>query len=766
MLSFLRKYQKFVFIIVTSVIIICFVFFGTYSATFQEKSETSESVIGHVLGGRALTDREFHALSRLIGTSPFDARDRQMPNLLNDGVIEREFLATGLGVLLCKHYFPHLKPEFDERAKKIQQYRPYVHPQSASLSAEGAWARYSPAFFHRFRELKAKSDQSTMETVALMSQLYIDQAMLPSEMLRQILSWEQNQQGVAADPLLSQADLSLFHFKSLQDWFGKGFVSLVSQFICNAAELAEERGYHVTREEIRTDLFQNLYNNFRQMERNRTPTGEEVENLYHGNLRALGLTEEVALGAWEKVMLFRRLFNDVGSSVVIDPLAYEQFHAFAKESVDALVYELPSALQLGDFRALLKFQVYLEAVALDPQAARVQTRLPTEWAPLDVVAKRRPELVEKGFELEWQGISKEELIREIRLKDTWAWQTSDAGWVKLKQQFPEVAALKGSVERHKALDGLNPELRFQIDQFARKEIVAAHPEMILAALDKAPLKKRRVGLRQRGGQLPFVGIHDQGALLAALEKNAPELAHYSQDGEHIYRIHIAHVEPERAVLTFAAALHDGTLDLLLDKRLAEWYPEVRRKDPALFQQAGGQWKPLADVKDLIGKYYYADLLKAIETEVLGATSKPLELPLSFYSNHRLFGHLAQAKARYEKDPESMEGIAAGHSDGFVSQWLLVKTEKKIERASPLPFSSRALFSLPAMSWSAVEAGSHGALGFYRVLGKQVPERGPVKPIEQGHQILTMDAKRDLMIHLLGEIEKEKGIDLSITSEPT
>ena len=66
------------------------------------------------------------------------------------------------------------------------------------------------------------------------------------------------------------------------------------------------------------------------------------------------------------MLSFRHMMEDIGSSVVVDKIAYQQFSDFAREKLRVQSYELPQALQLVNFRDLLKLQTYLEAVALTP----------------------------------------------------------------------------------------------------------------------------------------------------------------------------------------------------------------------------------------------------------------------------------------------------------------------------------------------------------------------------------------------------------------
>lgn len=782
MLNFLRKNQRFFFIIITVAIVVSFSFFGTYSAMAVPDSAQDKELLNGICG-KPIMQQELLSLCRLIESSAFDRAAWEkggMPNFLNDGVIEKDFLASGLGVMLAKRYFDELKSDLDLRVKKVHHFRSYVHPKASQISADGAWVRFSPKMSEHFRAVKSKSDQSTTETLALMMQLYLDQAMLPPDMLKQVLLMQQNQQNVEPDPLLANADLSLFGFRSMDDWFGPRFVPLIAQFILNAAQLAEEKGYEVKAEEIRADLYQNIYQGYQQVSRNAQLNAEEADQYFQMKMRGLGLDETLLLGTWKKVMLFRRLFEDGSGSVLIDQLAYRQFDRFAKENVRVCLYQLPSALQLSDFRSMLKLQVYLESIAVDSSRLRSDLRIPKHYASLDLIERKAPELIERQFELEYSGVSKEELARSISVKETWDWESADQHWELLRKHFPEVAILKAvsREQRLGSLDMLDKKLRVKIDQFARSKMIEEHPEKIQLALEQASLQNASIGVRMKGGELPFKGIKDSSELIALLENAALQsenpnsanshLSFYTPDGENFYRIQLIRRDLAKKVLTFEEASKDGTLDKLLDKRLEEAYPEVRKKDSQYFQQSNGQWKSFKEVKDQVGRHVFADLLRTIEDHYQSQfgllPGKAGELPLIFYSNARLLPYMNEAQSCLRANPEDSVWIQnASEKASLSAQWLLEKTERVMERCTQLPFSKEEMFTLALNQWSSVTVGDRGALAFYFVQERGSSIHPPLESVEYGHQILSHDAKRDMMLQILQKIQQKKAIDLTVTA---
>jgi GcvH upstream region-like protein len=777
MLNFFRKYQRAFFIVVTIVIILSFTFFGTYSASLAGSAEAPDRVICKGVQGKEITERELGALTRLIASSPLDREQGKVPNLLNDGVIQRDLLATGMGMMLARRYFDELKPDLESRLPRIKQYRPFVHPQVKEISAEAVWQRFHPVFNQHLALLKSKSDQVTMETLALLFQVYLDQAQFPEELVKQILVYQMNQMGMAADAMVQNADFSLFGFHTLEDWFGPRFVELASQFILNAAQCAQENGYKITNEEVRADLYQNIAHGYKEIAPQGALTVEEMQSYYQNEMHSLGLNESNAVQSWKQVMLFRRLFNDVGNSVFLDPLSFKQFLSFTKENTKVALYELPEALQLKDLRSVFRLQVYLDAVTQNPVKGNLL--LSTRFAPIEQIEKRAPELIEQFFEIEYAQVEKEELARQISLKETWEWETEESSWETLKQQFPALAQEKVQTvtERFSVLDKLDANERLKIDQFARLHILDSQPEKLKNALALAELHTWSGGLRSKGGTHPFRGVKDQAALYNLL-KSAPlaneegtfplqdKLSAFSQDGKTFTRIAVRQRHAERKMLTFASALRDGTLDQMLDAKLEAGYPEVRRKQAASFQQKDGSWRPFIEVKESVGKLVYADLLKTIEESYrshfgnLPGTS--VDLPSAFYTQHRLFSFVESVKQMVEKQEPNPLWVRREEQEGETAetQWQIISTERVIERSTALPFTKEKMFSLSANDWSPVEVGHSGALAFYQVLGKETSQISALEEMDEGHKALSLDARRSLMLTLMDQIQEKNAIHLT------
>ncbi len=782
MLHFFRTYQRVFFIVITITIIISFTFFGTYNAA-AGSSAVPHVVIGKGIDGSEITKKDFDALCRMIGSSPLDHSQGKVPNLLNDSVVQKDLIASGTGMMLARRYFDELKPDLEMRLATIKRYRPFVHPQAPHVNIEGIWQRFHPVLSQHLAQLKSKSDQLTMETLAVMFQVYLDQAQFPADLVKQMMLYQLNEKGMSGDPLVQNADFSLFGFKSLEDWFGPKFVQLAGQFIWNAALIAEKNGYWVTNEEVRADLYQNIVNGYHELAPREQLSPADLEHYYLSTVFQLGGDEATALNSWRQVMLFRRLFDDVGNSVFLDPLSFQQFQTYTKERVKVDLYELPEALRLKDLRSIFRLQVYVDAVARNPAQLKNNLQLPTRFATLDVLEKRAPELIEQGFEIEFTQINRQDLLRQISLKETWDWEAQEESWEQLKRRFPECSQAKVSngSERLAVLDQLESKQRLQIDQFAREKILEVNGDRQVAALLMAEPQKWSGGLRAKGGVFPLSGVKNQGELIELL-KQAPiqgetasatalavqaKLNAYPADGNWVYKIAVLKRDSKKEMVSFARALYDGTLDQMLDQRLESAYPDVRKKQAASFQQADGSWRPFTEVKEAVGKIVYADLLRSIEEgyrslkgELPGTSGN---LPSAFYTQHRLLTNVDDAKQEIEQHGDDPRLVRTDAQEGetLETQWQLIKVTRIVERSENIGFSKEKMFALPEFTWSPIEVGHGGVVAFYHVLAKELPKVTVVEGLDNGHQALALDARRRLMGDLLDQMSRKKAIDLSM-----
>ncbi len=671
MLGFFRKYQKFFFIFITVIIVISFTFFGTFSSfvSRQGQGKIDEKVV----------------LTYLLNEVNEEGK---MPLLLNDGVVRKDFLSTQVGTILAEKYFAELKPGLEEKLKKAQNYKPYNH------SVEKIWDQVLPVINVELKSLK-EVEEVTPEVFSKLASLYVAQDQFPPQILKRFLLYQKQ------DPLVQNADLSIFGYHSLEQWFGKEFLEIASQFILDVAAVAEKRGYKVTTEEARNDLYHNIYVGVKRLTKEEVDLAEMVQH----QIQAFGVDEGSLVRAWKKVLLFRHLYNEAGNAIFVDPLFQEQFASFANETAHVEQYQLPEYLRLRDFRSLLKLQVYIDAVS----KGKNSLLLPKDYLTPDEIERRTPELVQRTFLVEYGEVKKEDLGLRTTLKEVWDWELQDANWPVLAAQFPALAGQSSQTreEKFSILEALEPKRRLEIDKYARSKIIDLHPEWIDQALATAEMKNEKISIRGKASRFPFVGTDDAKEVLSFLLSDKTQV---SFDQNHFYKVNVIEKPTQKVMLTFKEASEDGTLKELLDRKLEE-------------------------AEDKEGTKLYAELLKAIRDDFVKTTNKEVPPGLDFYANHRLYAFIREA----QKNPSPVD-----------SQWSLVKTETDILRGDAT--GKEELFTLNEGSWSNIHFSPQGDLSFSKLLSRGIKEEKENKKIVQAKSELAMEAKRLLTQNLIKEID--------------
>lgn len=774
MLGFFRKYQKFFFVIVTIVIVVSFSFFGTFT-TMSRQEPLPDRVLLLGLRETPMMERELATVCKLVAMSPVESEARargRMPHLLNDQVLEKELMATGMAMMVARSYFDELKPDLEQRLEKVRNYRPYRCAQHPHIGVEGIWSRWAPEIYQNLALLQTRSGPITEEVLSTLIQLYLAQATLPSSFLKQVLMYQFQQQGLPMDPALEQIDLALFGFHSLEDWFGPRFVSLMGQYIMNAAFWAKAHGYDIPLEAVRKDLYRNIAEGYRQQMRQETLKAEDLQAHYEAELHAFGGDERLLLNGWRSIMLFRNMLHDIGRQMVLDPLAFEQFHHYTKQALELDLYALPIAAECRTLLDLFELQLYLEAVSEEPVKGKNILQLPSKLASYEQIAKRAPECVYQPIDIEYGMVDRQEVIRSISVRETWDWELGDTGWSSLQKKFPKQLTFAATKEaRLKLLDQCSATDRSKIDAYAREQILEDQPDRLLAALDKASYRSQSIQLRT--GSSPFAHVTHSERLMNLL-KQVPlkeemgearnPLDAYSDDGQHYYRFFVLNRSAAPGVFTFAQAKREGILTRWLEKRLEAAYPEIRRKNNAAFAKLEDRWSPTPEMKTLVGRYLFADLLRSIEKAA--PVSQGNTQDDFFYVRHRFTSLIADVK----KELEESEGVVnpwivnKGEEGIFENQFKLTSSKEKVERNSPLSFAKEGMFNLPIKGWSTLLDAAPGGYLFYQVLSEASVASATTGEVERGHQQLALDAQRRFTAELLEKIQAKKAIDIEKSLE--
>lgn len=812
MLDFFRRHQRYFFLMITVVIVISFSFFGTYSTL--SNNSFREQVAFKNVNGHDVTRHELNEMMMFVGT---DGQDKAYfggawgPNFLNDGVIRKDFLDTGLAIQLINAYSDDLRGDLEAKLEKERRYNLYVNPQAKFIGVESAWNNFAPGMSGYYHVLKVAQDPLSSEALQARVKLFILERQFPPNFLRYILKYQEKEHKfITPDRTLDQTDLSLFGYHTTEDWFGPKFVRLVSQFIMNSALIAEQKGYQVSKEEALADLIRNSEASFRQNARNPQLGVTNSAEYFSEQLRRMGMDQNIAAKVWRQVMLFRRMLNDMGDSVFVDPFSLRQVNGYAMESVEGDMYRMPSELRFNNYRSLQKFEVYLDAVTKrsDDDKGNLTT-LPTTYLSAAEVGKKTPELVEKRYLLEIAQVDKKSLQSNIGMKEMWNWEVSDKGWDLLQAKFPDVGIAKGANrdERFASLDALDDRTRARIDTFARESIVDEHPEWLSKALEDAPEGRQAVGIHANGGVKAIKGLEkgqdlivlldaaplaneDATTLKPAAKEAAEKLKSYSPNKENYYRIAVIDRAPQAEVMTFADADSQGFLDKLLDSKLEAFYVKVRETSPKDFQRDDKSWKPLADVRDTVADRYFEKVLKGINKSYAAAVpadKAPQNMIGDYAATLRFFAYVNGIKAKIQQDGSqaaqwtrapkvaasatvgpgtNQNGESQFEGDKLIAratladQWKLERAPYQTVRSSTDQLLNKeVVFAQSPKTWTEINTPANGDINFFFMesKGTSLSSKALDKSVAQLRDLLSDDAKQGLTAHLLNEMKAKNAI---------
>ncbi|HEX2582549.1 MAG TPA: hypothetical protein VHL30_00340 [Chlamydiales bacterium] len=754
MLEFLRKYQKYFFFVIATMVISSIVFFGTFGAVANpEKRE--DKAIGKAIDGSDLKLLAISALARFLSSDRDDlasARKQGSVNLLNDGVIRKDLLATGIADILIRGNYELFKAQLDHKFQRVKTYRSYEHPEAPFVSAKAMWQRFAPDINREWSFLQSENSCNE-ETFSHLVNLYQLQSALPSEWLRRVLVLhEQQYNWLHPDPRLRQDDLSLFGFHSLSDWFGKDFVDLMAQFIYNAAILAEQQGYKVSLEEAKGDLKRNFSESMQRLQAAKWP----IELNYKEQLRILGMDEREAATVWRKVLLFRRYFQDLGESAFLDRLPYTEFSALAKEKAVIDLYQWPSSLKMTTALDLYSFQTYLKAVS--PMAKNGFLKPPSSLFSVAEVEKKTPELVGVEYRAKVFAVDKREASLRAPLKEVWEYETDEEAWKRLRNEFSflQPFSVKTPEERFQVLEKLGPEQRGKVDFLARRLLVDKHPEWTKESLELAEGKDTRLILCNGRIELPHIDDPQRLGTLFSQILSSPEVTlsalHHFETEEAVFRFENIEKISEPRIKTYEEARNDGSLDKLIDHALQKEFSTIRGKLPP--EKAV---KELSEVKEDVADLLLADWKKVLEKERGGDTDVPL---VALYWKSLAL----QAKEDLSANQNEHFWLKAEDENPLLAQFKMERIEKEITRTAEEDWMAKEPFVLVPNQWSPVHTENDGGVHFIFLKNRFSSEEPILEQLSFGKAMLAADVQRLLAEKLLHTMRQKHALMIPLQPE--
>lgn len=535
MLSFFRKYQKIFFIIITIVIVISFVFFGTYQAFMPSRGSNDEAVFKTV-DGKKVRKSYFTHFCRFLQE---EGKIYGGGNFLNDGVISKDFFLSNWGDVVYNHYKDELKTDLERKRGSEISYTPYHHPEISFISAESAWTVFSPAIKENLLKLKLIPSSETKELFETKVALYLAERRFPGEYLAQLLRYQESEYGAKqSDHKLMRESLDLFGYHDLKDWFGESYVENIAKIILNGASLAKKEGLKVSRQEVLYDLVYKTEVAYQGLKGHLPPSITNANSLFRMYLMERGLDENTLVAMWQDVLLFRRLLQSKGACAHLDTLALKEFYSYALEEISLEKFEVAEEFQFKNADQLKKFELYLDKVC---KKGRDLLAIPKETASNEEIEKRAPELLGKRLVIDVATVRKKDLQAKISVKETWEWE--EKNFAKIKEKF----ALTQD------LDSLDAKTRKAVDEYARQTLVEGNEKLLNEALAKAPFEQKEFLCK-----IALPGIKDLKALRQILD-NQDEVLAYSQDDQHYFHIKVKE-RKAKELLSFKEALAEGLLE--------------------------------------------------------------------------------------------------------------------------------------------------------------------------------------------------------------
>jgi GcvH upstream region-like protein len=756
MLSFFRRCQRPFFIFITVIVIVSMTFFGTYYG-FRGPGKADDPVVFTAMDGTTFTRQQMAQMSLFLGSDAVDklqAGGIAGPNFLNDGVIRNDLLQSGLATMLAAEYSEILKPDFKLRGDRERSYQPYVHAQAGFLTAESAWSHYAPQLLEYYKGLKS-GDQLSEEGLANRIGLYLEEQRFPQTALKQVLRYQESQyEWIPQDPYLYGQDLSLFGYHTLEDWFGPRFLALSTEFIINASIIAEQQGYTVGKEEARAELRRNAEISFQANRQSPYLDVNRVSDYMDEQLQQMGLDMGTATAMWRRVMLFRRLFDDVGHAALVDLFSFRKFSEYSDLLAEMEVYQLADGLHLNDYHGLQAFECYLDAVA--ERDAEQPLALPTQFKPFDVIKEEAPELVQRRYYLGVAEAHQGAVMLRLPVKALWEWQLAEENWAAIAEQFPTLRTktLESREERFAAIRSLERPMRRRLDSWSQEQIVKLHPEWIAEALDEVEPHEMEVGITLAGGLLPLAGIEDRERLLelldAAVEAEESPLWNYTENYQIFYRIEVLERSEQEEILTFSEALRTNALEPVIERRLGE---RGFRRDEAADKE-------------------FAQVIEAAYLEAVALEPWDTELPAKatgdYAAKHRFCGHLKTARADFmEHGDESMwlkqESTAANtrlaQRAPLTEQWKLEQQSITLQRQGYQEYGQSMPYEMADASWSEIFEEEHKPGYFFYLANKTPGQLVAGDQVDLGQQALAADAQRCYMRAMLDTMAEQQAISL-------
>ena len=761
MLSLLRKHQKIVFATAGLLVIFSMCFFGVASQG-ERGGERKNVVLGRALDGSKVNSNEIFEMVHFLNnaSSPHFGLTCQA-----DDVVMNTVFKSGLANMLIDTYYDDMKEELDAKLEVYNKYKPYAHPEVQFVNAEMIWSIVAPELSDSLNSFKEETDPHKQLRHAISA--YCAQSEFPEFALRNTLYKYQQQFGARyQDPYILRGNLSLFNARTPYELLGSKFMNLTAQFIHNSAIYAKQKGYKVSLEEAKASLIEHSVRAYKELNPSEEFDGAKAGANYKMAFKSLMVPEKRVVQMWQKVLLFKRLFEEADGSVFLDTLAYDQINQFTKESLELNVYSLPQTLVVDNFEKMMKLELYLDNVSKRSHDQLVM--IPEQFHSVDRVRSRCPKLLAKKFELEVTKVARSEVALQVGLKELFEYEM--LCFNELKTKFPELAlkSVTTTEEKLQLLDELEPLVKTKLDDYVKEQILAQNENWIYTALDKAPSETLNVILNMDDENAIFEGFSDNNLVIGMFEKALAEakrnesaaLVQMIGQGDIFYSVKVVNPTDDFEVLSFEEALNIGALDRLLDERLQREYPIVRVSHAVTFKNASGEFKPLSEVREDVGRFVFSETITQLQNYLKDESNTPHENlnALDQLSTYRMHHFLTSALANIRQEA-NVDQYVIGEElrSGLEGQFKLQTEKQMVSRSAPTDLLDEQLFRMKQGEWSTISLLPSMGLGFFHVDDKKLDDTMRKEAMQEGHALLVDEARRVVLKDVLSEIHSRHAI---------
>lgn len=740
MLGFLKKYQKIFFVFVALLVGTSVMFVGLLP---KNLSSAGDRTLFKTVTGKKVKQSHYDGLKALLTTNNGElliyGQNLGM-NFFPEDVFTQNIVEPKLIGLIAEKKKDELQKFWLEQQAREKHYKPYSHPQMSNVSAESIWLKHAPRIPELLKQIQAEQDPSKL--FSLRSELFLEENNFSPFALWQFLSEKQSQyQWVQKDEAMAPFAISLFGYRSLQDWFGEKMMDYVCQFVLQVSSMAKQKGYQASYKEAESSLLKLNDLCFKQLQFLGLKEFSDSTSYFQAKLNRLGMNRMQMISLWREVLTFQNFLNEAAHSVLLDDLTLNDFEQYATEQVEVCRYQPPEYLKFKSLNDLAKFETYLTALG-KPTG---EIGLNFVMKPIEELEKDFPQLIEQSVDIEYKEMDVNQATISVSVQDIWNWKVDPKNCQELVARFPKLKVdEKMSIRDYQAaFDDVDYFTQMQIDQHIRQQLLKQDENWLALALEKTQNKKDIFKARRSGYKLPFKGLELSSKKQKFLKQffEAGEASKFVEpvtfDDVHFYQIISVNALEDPKLVSYQDLLLDKTAEKMLHQTLIKAHKKGAFKE-----------QDFAKVKDKVIKEYIAPIEKAIVDDYTAFSgSAPQHLNDLFYCKYRLYSPMRDALEYYTKQ-ESVDC----EPYAFNSFWKIDSSNDVLIRHQSNSRDMEKLMGSAEGEWSSVEFKSRIPV-FTQVLFKKSKLEGhPMQ--KQLHARLSQEAISALATELLDQVELE------------